>query len=70
MPVYRSVTQRDSTAPSRRSDPAERTAYTRVETKKGQTFASVAARYGITGRQLKWYNPKVTALRAGVSGPV
>ena len=46
-------------------DPAERTAYTRVETKKGQTFASVGATKGLTGRQLKWYNPKVTALKSG-----
>jgi membrane-bound lytic murein transglycosylase D len=46
-------------------DPAERTAYTRVETRKGQTFASVAAKYGATGRQLKWYNPKVSALKSG-----
>jgi membrane-bound lytic murein transglycosylase D len=46
-------------------DPAERTAYTRVETRKGQTFASIAATHGVTGRQLKWYNPKVTALKSG-----
>ena len=46
-------------------DPEERTAYSRVETKKGQTFASVAASKSITARQLKWYNPKVSALKSG-----
>jgi len=45
--------------------PEARTAYQRVETKKGQTFASVAASYGINSKQLKWYNPKVTALKSG-----
>jgi membrane-bound lytic murein transglycosylase D len=42
-----------------------RTAYTRVEAKKGQTFASVARKNGMTARQLKWYNPKVTTLKSG-----
>ena len=42
-----------------------RTPYKRVEAKKGQTFASVAATYGINSKQLKWYNPKVTALKSG-----
>jgi len=46
-------------------DPEERTAYSRIETKKGQTFASVAASKSITARQLKWYNPKVSALKSG-----
>jgi peptidoglycan lytic transglycosylase D len=46
-------------------DADARTAYTRVETKKAQTFASVAAKHGISARQLKWYNPKVTALKSG-----
>ena len=45
--------------------PVTRTAFTRVEAKKGQTFASVAAKAGITARQLKWYNPKVTTLKSG-----
>ena len=46
-------------------EPATRTAFTRVEAKKGQTFASVAGKTGLTTRQLKWYNPKVTTLKSG-----
>ena len=45
--------------------PEARTAYKHVEAKKGQTFASVAASNGINSKQLKWYNPKVTALKSG-----
>ena len=46
-------------------DPAARKAFTRVEAKKGQTFAAVASTGGVSARQLKWYNPKVTALKSG-----
>ena len=46
-------------------DAAVRTPYTRVEAKKGQTMASIASKGGVTARQLKWYNPKVTALKSG-----
>ena len=46
-------------------DPDLRTAYKRVETKKAQTLASIAANNGISARQLKWYNPKVTPLKSG-----
>jgi membrane-bound lytic murein transglycosylase D len=46
-------------------DASARTAYSRVETKKAQTFATVAANHGMSARQLKWYNPKVTALKSG-----
>jgi membrane-bound lytic murein transglycosylase D len=46
-------------------DAKTRTAYSRVEAKKAQTFASVAANNGISARQLKWYNPKVTPLKSG-----
>jgi membrane-bound lytic murein transglycosylase D len=46
-------------------DPSARTAYTRVEAKKGQTLASIASKAGLSSRQLKWYNPKVTALKSG-----
>jgi membrane-bound lytic murein transglycosylase D len=45
--------------------PEARTAYQHVEAKKGQTFASVAAGNGVSAKQLKWYNPKVTALKSG-----
>jgi membrane-bound lytic murein transglycosylase D len=46
-------------------DPGARKAFTRVEAKKGQTFATVASTGGVSVRQLKWYNPKVTALKSG-----
>src|SRR5688572_4208129 len=46
-------------------DPAARTAFKRVETVKGETFASVAAKSGLSARQLKWYNPKVAPLKSG-----
>jgi len=46
-------------------DPDARTAYKHVEAKKGQTLASVAASNGLSAKQLKWYNPKVTALKSG-----
>jgi len=46
-------------------DASTRTAFSRVETKKAQTFASVASNQGLSARQLKWYNPKVTALKSG-----
>ena len=46
-------------------DPAVRTSYTRVEATKTQTMASIASKHGFTVRQLKWYNPKVTALKSG-----
>jgi membrane-bound lytic murein transglycosylase D len=46
-------------------DPAVRTPFSRVEAKKGQTLASVASKGGVTARQLKWYNPKVTTLKSG-----
>jgi peptidoglycan lytic transglycosylase D len=46
-------------------DPDVKNAYKHVETKKAQTFASVAANNGVTARQLKWYNPKVSALKSG-----
>jgi membrane-bound lytic murein transglycosylase D len=35
----------------------DRTAYRRVQTLKGETFAMVARRVGLTSRQLAWYNP-------------
>ena len=36
---------------------ADRTAFTRVRTKAGETFATVAARVGLSSKQLAWYNP-------------
>jgi peptidoglycan lytic transglycosylase D len=46
-------------------DSASRKAFTRVEVKKGATFATVASKAGMSARQLKWYNPKVTTLKSG-----
>jgi len=46
-------------------DPSVRTAFTRVEAKKGQTLASLASNAGLSARQLKWYNPKVATLKSG-----
>jgi membrane-bound lytic murein transglycosylase D len=44
----------------------DRTAFTRLTTKKGATMVSTARRAGITTKQLKWYNPKLKATKSGV----
>jgi membrane-bound lytic murein transglycosylase D len=46
-------------------DSSERTAVTRVTTKKGQTMSSVARAHGLTAHQLGWYNPKAIRLKSG-----
>jgi membrane-bound lytic murein transglycosylase D len=46
-------------------DGTAKAAFTRVEAKKTQTLASIASNNGISAKQLKWYNPKVTALKSG-----
>jgi len=46
-------------------DGEARAAYRHVDAKKGQTFASVAASNGLSVKQLKWYNPKVTTPKSG-----
>jgi membrane-bound lytic murein transglycosylase D len=43
----------------------DRTAFTRVTTRKGDGFGSVAERSGVSVRHLKWYNPGVHALKSG-----
>jgi membrane-bound lytic murein transglycosylase D len=43
----------------------DRKAFTRITTKKGATMVSTARRGGITTKQLKWYNPKLTATKSG-----
>jgi membrane-bound lytic murein transglycosylase D len=43
----------------------DRTAFTRVTTKKGATMVSTARRAGITTKQLKWYNPTLKATKSG-----
>ena len=47
-------------------DPADRVAFRRVSTTKGQTLASVARKHGLTERQLAWYNRKVERTKKGV----
>ncbi len=42
---------------------AERTAYTRIISKKGDTRVSIARRAHITSTQLGWYNPKLEVAR-------
>ena len=46
-------------------DAADRTAFKRLEAKKGQTFASIASSEGLSARQIKAFNPKVTTLKSG-----
>ena len=36
---------------------ADRTPFSRVKSKKGETFVAVARRVGVTSKQLGWYNP-------------
>lgn len=43
----------------------ERTAFTRVTTKKGESMASIARKHGLTAKQLGWYNPKAVRLKSG-----
>jgi membrane-bound lytic murein transglycosylase D len=43
----------------------ERRALTKLESKKGQSMASIARAHGITAKQLAWYNPKVAKLKSG-----
>ncbi|HKG96013.1 MAG TPA: transglycosylase SLT domain-containing protein [Gemmatimonadaceae bacterium] len=38
---------------------------TRVTSKKGQSLATIAKRYGRTSTQLTWYNPKLSYLKSG-----
>lgn len=43
----------------------ERLGVKRVESKKGESMASMAKKAGISARQLGWYNPKVDRLKSG-----
>jgi membrane-bound lytic murein transglycosylase D len=43
------------------------TPYSRVKSKKGETFVSVARRVGITSKQLAWYNPSDGRKRGALS---
>jgi membrane-bound lytic murein transglycosylase D len=44
---------------------AQRTAYSRETAKRGDTFATVAHRFGITSKQLAEYNPKTPHTKSG-----
>lgn len=46
-------------------EPGARLALTRVESKKGQSMASIGRKYDLTARQLGWFNPKVAKLKSG-----
>jgi membrane-bound lytic murein transglycosylase D len=46
-------------------EPNERSALSRVESKKGESMSSIAKKHGFSAKQLAWYNPKVTRLRSG-----
>ena len=44
---------------------SERVGFHTVESKKGESFASLAKREGLAGRQLAQFNPKARALKSG-----
>jgi membrane-bound lytic murein transglycosylase D len=46
-------------------DTATRTGVTRVQSKKGESMASIARKHTLTLKQLAWYNPKVVRLKSG-----
>jgi membrane-bound lytic murein transglycosylase D len=46
-------------------EPSARTAFTRVSAAKGQTLSGLASKAGLSTRQIRWYNPKVTTLKSG-----
>ncbi len=48
---------------------SERIGFHTVESKKGESFASLAKREGLTGRQLAQFNPKAKTLKSGNLAP-
>jgi membrane-bound lytic murein transglycosylase D len=44
---------------------AERSAWTRSTTKKGETLAKLARRAGVSSKELMWYNPSLHVSRSG-----
>jgi membrane-bound lytic murein transglycosylase D len=46
-------------------DSVDRAAFKKATVGKQQTMASMAARYGLSEKQLGWYNPKVVKSRSG-----
>jgi membrane-bound lytic murein transglycosylase D len=48
---------------------SERTGYHTVQSKKGESFASLAKREGLTARQVAQFNPKAKTLKSGNLAP-
>ena len=46
-------------------EPNERAAFSSIDSKKGESMASIAKKHGLSVKQLAWYNPKVTRLKSG-----
>ena len=46
-------------------DAAERSAFKTVVTKEGDFITAIAKKYGLTAKELNWYNPKATRLKNG-----
>lgn len=46
-------------------DSSARRAFTRVDSKKGESMALIAKKHGLSARELAWYNPKVQRLKSG-----
>ena len=46
-------------------DTDERRALLRLESKKGQSMASIGKAHGVSAKQLGWYNPKAAKLKSG-----
>jgi membrane-bound lytic murein transglycosylase D len=46
-------------------EPNERSALSRIESRKGESMSSIAKHHGLSAKQLAWYNPKVTRLKSG-----
>jgi membrane-bound lytic murein transglycosylase D len=46
-------------------DSADRSAFIRVKSKKGESMASIARKHSLTAKQLNWYNPKAARLKSG-----
>ena len=46
---------------------ADRSAYSRLRSKKGETFVAVARRVGVTSKQLGWFNPTDSRRRGALS---
>ena len=50
-------------------DSAARSGLSRIQSRKGETMTSVARRFGMSAKQLGWYNPKAVRLKSGALSP-